>query len=181
MQFSLAVIVSMLAIGSTATPMENGDGMISKTPEGQNKTSGQDKICPSLKTQDKGCVRYTRGFDVTGVLTTVTVPGIENVCDCIQACLDRPETCTNYVWKFAEPTSSRRSCTLYSNFNLPSGVDVLYNPTEVPGVNQGLNPISSNPQIGSLVPKATKPNSTEIDEQAVSGPVWQLEGGGVQC
>ncbi|GIJ90356.1 hypothetical protein Asppvi_009310 [Aspergillus pseudoviridinutans] len=141
----------------------------------------QAKICPHLDTQDNGCIRYTRGFDVTGVLTTVELPNIENACDCVQACLDRPDTCASYVWKFNDPTSDRRTCTLYSNFNLPAGVDVLYNTTEVPGVNQGLNPISDNPQIGSRVPKATKPNSTDIDEKAISGPVWQLEDGKAQC
>ncbi|KAL4889418.1 hypothetical protein BDV59DRAFT_210343 [Aspergillus ambiguus] len=165
MHFSIAVILSMVAASAIASQDDRS----------------QDKICPNLNTQDRGCIRYTRGYDVTGVLTTVELPQIRNACDCIQACLDRPDTCASYVWKFNEPTSDRRTCTLYSNFNLPSGVDVLYNPTEVPGVNQGLNPISENPQIGGRVPRATKRNGTEIDREAVSGPVWQLEGGQVQC
>lgn len=165
MRFSITAIIAMAAAGTIATQDDHF----------------QAKICPHLDTQDHGCIRYTRGFDVTGVLTTVELPDIKYACDCVQACLDRPDTCASYVWKFDEPTANRRTCTLYSNFNLPSGVDVLYNPTEVPGVNQGLNPISDNPQIGGRVPKATKNNGTEFDDEAISGPVWQLEGGKVQC
>lgn len=32
---------------------------------------GLKRICPGLNTQDSGCVRYTKGFDVTGVVTEV--------------------------------------------------------------------------------------------------------------
>jgi hypothetical protein len=70
---------------------------------------GLKRICPGrkTKTQDNGCNRYTRGFDITGVVTEVdlTFPTIQNECDCIQQCLDRLGTCANYVWKFSTPES----------------------------------------------------------------------------
>ena len=58
-----------------------------------------------------------RGFDITGVTTEIdlTFPKIKNECDCIKACLDRPTTCNNYVWKFSTPESvaiGHRTCTL---------------------------------------------------------------------
>ena len=49
---------------------------------------GLKRICPELKTADRGCIRYVKAFDITGVVTEVdlTFPQIKNKCDCIQAC-----------------------------------------------------------------------------------------------
>ena len=171
MRFTIAFITSVLATTGVTTAFEsNGD------PEKGDR--GLKKICTHLKTQDKGCVRYTRGYDVTGVLTTVT-PDVRDECACIEECIKAPDSCDTYVWKYNDQ-GTRRTCTLYSNFNLPSNVTVVYEePPTAP--NHGYDPISGGPtQVGGLVPKATNP-AGEIDEGAVSGPVWQLEGGGTQC
>jgi len=155
------------------------------------KRDGLPRICPQLKTADYGCIRYTKGFDVTGVTTEVdlTFPQIKNECDCIQACLNRPTTCANYVWKFSTPQSVKeghRTCTLYSNFNLPSAVNIeidLNSP-----LNQNINPAlltanNNNPQDGAPVPEAFKDINlnTIPDPDAVSGPVWQLSNGRTLC
>jgi hypothetical protein len=171
MHFSIAVIASVLAIGVIANTSE--------APDYDKDDQGLKKICPHLDTQDRGCVRYTRGYDVTGVLTTVNFPDIGDKCDCIEACINASTSCDTYVWKYNDE-ETRRTCALYSNFNLPSNVTVVYDEPPTPP-NQGYEPISGGPtQVGGLVPKATTP-SGEIDNRAVSGPVWQLEGGGVQC
>src|SRR5436305_7051105 len=73
----------------------------------------------------------TRGFDVTGVVTEVdlTFPRVKTECDCIQECLKRPGTCANYVYKFSTPASVKsgyRTCTLYSDFNLPAKVTIEF-------------------------------------------------------
>ncbi|KAJ5890561.1 uncharacterized protein N7473_006789 [Penicillium subrubescens] len=143
MLFSIAFIASVLAACDITTALRtNGD------PE--HHDNGLKKICPHLKTQDKGCIRYTRGYDVTGVLTTVT-PNVNDECACIEECLNAPASCDSYVWKYNDDGTRR------------------------------YEPIAEGPtQIGGLVPKATTP-SGEIDELAVSGPVWQLEGGGALC
>jgi hypothetical protein len=57
-------------------------------------------------------------------------PKVQTACDCISLCLDAPTTCTNWVWKHTNMPaldSGRRSCTLYSSPNLPSGVTLDYN------------------------------------------------------
>lgn len=147
---------------------------------------GQKRICPGLETMDNGCIRYTRGFDVTGVTTEVDLifPEVETECDCIQACLDQLETCASYVWKFSTPESvesGHRTCTLYSNFNLPQNVTLAFNVDESVNIEY-LNP-DNNPQQGSLVPQAFKDVNlnTTADFEAVSGPVWALSNGKVQC
>jgi hypothetical protein len=181
MRFLVAFSTFSFAIGAIATPnndeSDHNLDYVNKSPD--TGDWGQRKICPHLKTQDQGCIRYTRGYDVTGVLTTVT-PDVNNECDCIEECIKAATSCANYVWKFNDQ-GTRRTCTLYSNFNLPPNVTVVYDEPPTPP-NQGYNPISggSPTQSGGLVPEATKP-SGEIDEGAVSGPVWQLEGGQVQC
>lgn len=76
-------------------------------PFGDHHSSGngQPLICPGLNTQNSGCIRYTRGFDVTGVVTEIdlTFPRVRTECDCIQECLNRPGKCANYVYKFSTP------------------------------------------------------------------------------
>lgn len=179
MRVACPLIVSLLTFGAFAeTHM---------TPTGQ----GLPPICPGLKTQDSGCVRYTRGFDVTGVLTEVimTFPEVKTECDCIQECLNRPGTCANYVYKFSTPQSVKsghRTCTIYSDFNLPAKVAVELNLASKNNmhINAGMITAShSNPHVGALVPQAFKDANlnTTADPKAVSGPVWTLANGEVQC
>ncbi|KAK9350753.1 hypothetical protein V1505DRAFT_378639 [Lipomyces doorenjongii] len=167
---ALFIINSLLAIGAFAS---------------------QNLICPGLQTQDNGCIRYTRGFDVTGVITEVdlTFPQVQDECDCIQECLNRPGTCANYVWKFstsAAVQSGHRTCTLYSNFNLPSDVVLEFDLNSSNNLNINADEITAtgnNPQRGALVPQAFKDVNltTTPDQDAVSGPVWTLANGQVQC
>jgi hypothetical protein len=125
---------------------------------------GLQRICPGLGTENNGCTRYTRGFDVTGVVTEVdlTFPQIKNECDCIQACLDRPTTCANYVWKFrtaASVKSGHRTCTLYSDFNLPSAVTIAFdlNSPQKQNINAAeITANGNNPHAGGPVPQAFK-------------------------
>jgi hypothetical protein len=103
----------------------------------------------------------TRGFDVTGVVTEVdlTFPLVQNVCDCIQQCLDRPTTCASYVYKFSTPASvlaGHRTCTLYSQFNLPADVVLDFNLNSTLNVNINAAEIlmmGNNPQKGAPVPQ----------------------------
>jgi hypothetical protein len=123
----------------------------------------------------------TRGFDVTGVVTEVdlTFPEIKDACDCIQACLDRPTTCATYVYKFSTPASvqsGHRTCTLYSQFNLPADVTLEFdlNSTNNKNINGAEIVANGNePQAGSLVPQAFKDKNlnTTPDDEAVSGYV----------
>ncbi|OJJ07897.1 hypothetical protein ASPVEDRAFT_47084 [Aspergillus versicolor CBS 583.65] len=184
-------LISLLATGALANLNLDRDRDPDHDPDHDSEhdsghENGQRRICPGLDTQDKGCIRYTRGFDVTGVTTEVdlTFPEIKDECDCIQACLDRIETCANYVWKFSTPESVRsghRTCTLYSNFNLPQNVTLAFNVDD--SVN--IEPLDddNNPQRGSLVPQAFKDVNlnTTADNEAVSGPVWALSNGDIQC
>lgn len=150
----------------------------------------QQRICPYLDVADKGCIRYVKGFDVTGVVTEVdlTFPLIQDECDCIQQCLDRPTTCAAYVWKFSTPASvqsGHRTCTLYSQFNLPTDVTIDINVNST--LNRNINApelllLGTNPQTGALVPQAFKDaNNTVPDPDAVSGEVWQLATGQAVC
>jgi hypothetical protein len=176
MYFSTAFPVLLIAATALAGPITQGDGDF------------QLRICPNLEVADKGCIRYVKGFDVTGVVTEVdlTFPLIKNECDCIQQCLNRPTTCANYVWKFSTSDSVKsghRTCTLYSQFNLPSAVTIEID-TNSP-LNQNIQLLSpgNNPQAGALVPQAFKDVNlnTTADPDAVSGPVWQLADGRTLC
>jgi hypothetical protein len=115
-----------------------------------------------------------RGFDVTGVVTEVdlTFPLIKNECDCIQQCLDRPTTCAAYVWKFSTAdsvASGHRTCTLYSQFNLPSNVTIAVDVGKSKDV--ALLQAINNPQAGALVPQTFKDVNlnTTADWSALSG------------
>ncbi|KAK9327012.1 hypothetical protein V1520DRAFT_349977 [Lipomyces starkeyi] len=150
--------------------------------------ASQDVICRGLNAQDNGCIRYTRGFDVTGVVTEVdlTFPQVRDECDCIRECLNRPGTCANYVWKFSTPAavqSGHRTCTLYSNFNLPSQVVLEFDLNSTNNMNIQILAPENNPQMGALVPQAFQDINlnTTADPDAVSGPVWVLANGQVQC
>ena len=100
MYISSAFLVSMLTIGTFANPLvRDKDGNNYYKDNNYDKNYGQKRICPRLETQDNGCIRYTRGFDVTGVTTEVDLafPQVKNECDCIQECLKGLGTCANYV------------------------------------------------------------------------------------
>ena len=129
-----------------------------------------------------------RGFDVTGVTTEIdlTFPEIKNECDCVKACIDRNGTCNNYVYKFSTPESvmnGHRTCTLYSDFNLPADVTIEFAVNSSNNTNlQPLNPMN-NPQAGSVTPQAFKDVNlnTTADNDAVSGPLWVLADGSIVC
>jgi hypothetical protein len=182
MHFSHIIPAAFIfASTSLAGPIrrDNGDG------------TGLKPICPNLKVADKGCVRYVKGFDVTGVVTEVdlTFPLIQNECDCIQQCLDRPTTCAAYVWKFSTAASvlaGHRTCTLYSQFNLPTDVTIEINTNST--LNKNINApeliaMGNNPQPGAPVPQTFLdfPNNTMPDNDSVSGEVWQLADGRTLC
>lgn len=181
MHFASPLLASILTLGAIAEPLR---------PRG-HPPQGLPLICPGLKTQDKGCIRYTRGYDVTGVVTEVdlTWPQVKTQCDCIQACLDQSGTCANYVWKFSTPESvqsGHRTCTLYSDFNLPADVTLQFDLNNSNNSNINASTIiskSNNPHVGALVPRAFKDINlnTTADPDAVSGPVWTLENRQIQC
>jgi hypothetical protein len=150
--------------------------------------NGLPTICPNLNTLDKGCIRYVQGFDVTGVTTEVDLTfkkdKVKNVCDCIQQCLNRVGTCTSWVYKFSTPASVKkghRTCTLYSNFNLPSNVAIAYDVNHSTNI-QLLQP-GNNPQAGGLVPQAFMDVNlnTTADNLAYSGGLWALSNGHTIC
>lgn len=185
MYFSTTLAVASLSIlGAFASP-------ISLSVRDNDSKHGLTPICPNLKTKDHGCIRYVKGFDVTGVVTEVdlTFPQVKSQCDCIQECLNRPGTCASWVYKFSTPASvasGHRTCTLYSQFNLPAQVTLEFDLNN--GNNKNINAAEilangNNPQAGSLVPEAFKDANlnTVADDDAVSGAVWQLANGQVVC
>jgi hypothetical protein len=137
----------------------------------------------------------------------LTFPQVKTECDCIQECLNRPTTCANYVYKFstaASVQSGYRTCTLYSDFNLPADVAIEIDLKSNQNMNINAQEIiqnGNNPHGGGPVPQAFKDVNLDTvpDDQAVSGcvpcspqsyyhssnkhfsPVWQLANGQVQC
>jgi len=128
-----------------------------------------------------GCIRYVEGYDITGTTTEVDLvfPEIANVCDCINACLKRGSSCANFVYKFTTP-SKHRSCTLYSNFNLPPSVTIGFNKTSSVDINQ-VGQSSLPPQQGSLAPHCTQDGSKGHDPKCISGALWALDNGKYIC
>jgi hypothetical protein len=182
MLFSTLASAALLFTAAIAGPMVKRD---------DDNDDPQQRICPQLRVANNGCIRYVKGFDITGVVTEVdlTFPEIQNECDCIQQCLNRPTTCANYVWKFSTPESVKqghRTCTLYSQFNLPADVNIEINLNSPLNKNINAQEIiadGNNPQNGSLVPEAFKDINLDTipDPDAVSGPVWQLANGQTLC
>src|SRR5579859_5716116 len=91
--------------------------VVSAAVIGKRGEDDQVRLCPHLPVKGGGCIRYVRGFDITGVATEVDLkfPQVKSMCDCAQACIDRKETCNNYVWKFTDAASVQsgyRTCTL---------------------------------------------------------------------
>jgi hypothetical protein len=182
MKFSI-VVLALVSATAGRLPHCCDDGLECCDDGLERCDEGLERICPGLKTENNGCIRYTKGFDVTGVITEVdlTFPEVKNKCDCIQECLNRPTTCANYVWKFSTAASvilGHRTCTLYSNFNYPSNVTVdidLTSPRNKNINNETIASNGNNPQYGAPVPQAFKDVNlnTTADHEAVSG--W------VQC
>lgn len=137
-------------------------------------------------TNDGGCVRYFEGIDITGVVTMVNLyfkDGIHSACDCAAQCLDRPESCTNWVFKHtfaAGLDDGKRSCTLYSSPNLPKSVTLVYdlNNSTGLGLSEGTGVIGMNPQLGCDAPITTFDQAgTQPDKYGVSGfAVRDVEG-----
>jgi hypothetical protein len=115
---------------------------------------------------------------MTGVVTEVDLyfkDGIKSACDCISRCLSNPATCTNWVFKHTfnkALDSGRRTCTLYSSPNLPTGVTLWYNLTGSVGFQ--LLQAANNPQIGVLAPLTFLDSAgTKPDRFGVSGFISQ--------
>jgi hypothetical protein len=115
---------------------------------------------------------------MTGVVTEIDLyfkDGIKTACDCISRCLSSPSTCTNWVFKHTflpKLDSGKRSCTLYSSPNLPTGVTLWYNLTGSSGF-QLLQP-ANNPQPGALAPLTFGNTAmTKPDPFGVSGFISQ--------
>jgi len=79
MRFEVSALVSLLALGAFAAPAADGYGHGGNMG---NNAEVVEKLCPGLDTMDHGCLRYTRGFDVTGVITEVdlTFPQVQSAC-----------------------------------------------------------------------------------------------------
>jgi hypothetical protein len=127
-----------------------------------------------------------QGIDMTGVVTEVDLyfkDGIESACDCIFQCLTNSATCTNWVFKhtFAPSLDSgKRTCTLYSSPNLPTGVTLLYDLSGSSGFEL-LQP-ANNPQAGALAPFTFKNKAmTEQDPFGVSGFLSQDQNLNLYC
>ncbi|KAF9343179.1 hypothetical protein BGX26_006135 [Mortierella sp. AD094] len=189
MHFTAATFIALLAaagaIASPVTDYDNGDHSNSDVnifPKFDNY--GKWSICkgkitkarfPNLQapTNDGGCVRYYQGIDMTGVVTEVHFfarNGVKNACDCAIKCLERPASCTNWVFKhtFMQGDDGKRSCTLYSSPNLPTNVTLAYNTTNSKGF-QLLQP-GNNPQAGAPAPLTfLDAAGTQPDKYGVSG------------
>jgi hypothetical protein len=192
MHFSTATVLSALALASSvlAGPLgqnrrDNGDDNntdINIFPSADRYNDYA--ICKGKVTKDKfpqlqapshdgGCVRYFPGIDITGVVTMVNLyhkDGINSACDCVSACLERPETCTNWVFKHtfagAAIDDNKRSCTLYSSPNLPKGVTLDYNLDQ----STGFGVVGMNAQQGCDAPQTfLDVNGTMVDKFGVSG------------
>ncbi|KAL7912852.1 hypothetical protein GGI35DRAFT_441294 [Trichoderma velutinum] len=143
---------------------------------------------PNLQAPENagGCVRYYRGIDMTGVVTELHFYFKDNVrsaCDCAIKCLERPAICTNWVWKHTfmkKLDSGKRSCTLYSSPNLPTGVTLDYNL----GKSKGFQPLqaANNPQVGALAPLTfLDAANTKPDKFGVSGFITEDQNKKLYC
>jgi len=130
-----------------------------------------------------GCVRYVKGFDVTGITNTLVVPA-NNVCECINTCVRMSGTCAAFVWKFTS-ASNIRTCVLYSNFNLPPDSTAVFDLASTDsnlGTVVGAGP-NGNIQFGGQVPSCTidgQPTSSK-DPNCVSGAIWLLDNNNIIC
>lgn len=191
MHLTIATAIAVLAAtGVVASPMDpsrrdnNDDSNPSVNIFPRPDTYENWAICkgkitkarfPNLQapTAEGGCVRYYQGIDMTGVVTEQHLfasNGINSACDCAAACLERPASCTNWVYKhtFMAGDGGKRSCTLYSSPNLPTNVTLAYDTAHSAGF-QLLQP-GNNPQAGALAPLTTLDAAgTKPDKFGVSG------------
>ncbi|KAJ3255968.1 hypothetical protein HK103_005775 [Boothiomyces macroporosus] len=121
----------------------------------------------------RGCTRYVWGYDITGVTSEVDLTfndGIKSAKDCFERCAQSPANCTSWVWKFTTDPD-HRTCTLYSNFNIPSQVNIAFDiKNSTSNINNDkLMANNNNPQMGANVPLCTHFNSTEPDHGCLSG------------
>jgi hypothetical protein len=137
-------------------------------------------------TRTGGCVRYFQGVDITGVVTEKHFfykDGVKNACDCIITCLQRPLSCTNWVYKHIFESNldgGYRSCTLYSSPNLPSNVTLAYNLKNSTGYQ--LLQTVNNPQPGAPVPFTfLDAANTKVDNDGVSGLIFQDQNNKLHC
>ncbi|KUJ11828.1 uncharacterized protein LY89DRAFT_786008 [Mollisia scopiformis] len=191
MHFSTTTILSTIILASSAFagPLDSRDSDDSSNPDLNIFPTTADAyenyaICKNKITKDRfpslaapsdegGCVRYYPGIDMTGVVTMIDLffkDGISNACDCAAACLDRPLTCTNWVFKHtfagAAIDSNKRSCTLYSSPNIPTDVTLMYHLNG----SVGTGVIGMNPQQGGDAPLTfLDVNNTMVDKFGVSG------------
>jgi hypothetical protein len=127
-----------------------------------------------------------QGIDMTGVVTEVDLyakDGIISACDCIAACLERPLSCTSWVYKHTFVPSmddGLRSCTLYSNPNLPTNVTLSFDLGNSTGYSL-LRP-GNNPQPGGAAPLTfMDANMTTVDPYGVSGFMTQDQNNKQYC
>lgn len=157
-----------------------GDDDDKKHHDDSYERHGLDAICTKERFAKYliggGCVRYVKGYDITGVANEIDLDckKVHSACDCLHECLKRNGTCASFVWKHTVPLSvnPHRQCTLYSNFNLPPDVKIMIDVAN--SANTGL--IGANPQIGGGVPKCTHDNTPDgrPDHDCVSGGLWKL-------
>ena len=121
---------------------------------------------------------------MTGVVTEVNIyfPTVKSACDCIGLCIKNITTCTNWVFKhtFAGDAidHGKRSCTLYSETNIPTDVTIAFN---VSG-SLNIDILTNNPQIGGLAPLTfADAASTKQDKFGVSGLIAQDQNNAIYC
>jgi len=127
------------------------------------------------------CTRFVHGFDITGVTNTVVftvanaTEDISTPCGCFLICLKNNLTCTSYVWKFNG--GPHRDCIIYSNFNLPNGTTLVYDPSSEAGF------IENPTQEGGPVPHCLNEDQcpSSHDPHCVSGPLFMLDNGKFVC
>ncbi|KAK9811866.1 hypothetical protein WJX72_011478 [[Myrmecia] bisecta] len=91
--------------------------------------TGATALPAKLSAAGNKCTHFYKGFDVTGVVNEfdlTVADGIHTACDCTRECIKRIGVCSAWVWKFTGDASGQRTCTLYSQFNLPPHVTLAY-------------------------------------------------------
>jgi len=79
------------------------------------------------------------------------------------------------VWKFTQ-NDPHRTCTLYSNGNVPFAVSLTFQTDKhngLPPTNAGV--LGANPQGGAPVPHCTLNDGTTFDPHCMSGSLWWLD------
>lgn len=179
MKFVVLVLLPFLSALSAILANEEPHSL--RTAEIETDAYENDEVEGICHNSDKRiigrkCFRYVKGYDITGVSTTVDAGPMDGPCECMKACLHNHATCANWVWKFTGPGQHKRHCTLYSNFNLPPQVTLAVDK----GKSENFDILADNPQAGGQVPHCTLDNTdaTAHDKKCVSGPLWELDIGG---